>query len=93
MWFFVDETWPRPEFEPKFGILFGVLIRDDQLVLLDNLLFSIRKKYFGVSHAKDLSKELKGNSLLSNYVLNKWEPNKPIPNNICIVKHRFSRCV
>lgn len=90
MWFFVDETWSPTEFRPKFGILFGTLIKDDQLVLLDKFLFSIRRKYYGIEHAKDLHRELKGNSLLSQNILKKWSKNQPIPNNICIVKEILS---
>jgi hypothetical protein len=90
MWFFVDETWSPEEYEPKYGILMGVLVKDEELKALDDFLFAIRKKYYGKDHAKDLNHELKGSKLLSNSVLKMIKPGEPIPKNVCIVKEMLS---
>ncbi len=47
MWFFVDESWCPDNHAPKFGVLAGVLLRQDDLMKYDNLLYGVRKKYFG----------------------------------------------
>ncbi len=90
MWLFVDETWSPSEHVPAFGILFGVLVRHDQLGKLEDLLFAVRRKYYGREHAKDLRRELKGSDLLSNAILKRWEPRGPLPRNLCIVREILS---
>jgi hypothetical protein len=86
MWLFVDESWSPPGYIPAYGVLLGVLVRHDQLDRLENLLFAVRKKYYGRDHAKDLRRELKGNELMSNHVLRLWKPRSPAPRNLCIVR-------
>jgi len=82
MFFFVDESWSPDEYPEKFGVLLGVLIPRENLKTLDNFLYNMRFKYFNKQHAKDLTRELKGTTLISNNVLKKWE--KDMPLKLCI---------
>jgi len=87
MWFFVDESWSSNDYSPKFGVLSGVLIKDEDLEALDKFIFSIRKKYYGSTQAKNRDYELKGKDLLSKYIMKLYVANKKsLPRNICIVK-------
>jgi hypothetical protein len=90
MWFFVDESWSADTCNPKFGVLLGVLIKDEELHKLDKFLFHIRKKYYGSAQAKNRNNELKGKQLLNKYILKQYEPGQPIPQNMCIVKEMLS---
>lgn len=93
MWFFVDESWSPDGFSPKFGVLLGVLVKDEQLNRMDKLLFDTIRKYYGSKAAKDAHTELKGKDLLSNYVLNLTNTllkSGALPKNICIVKEILS---
>lgn len=90
MWFFVDESWSADVYSPKFGVLLGVLVKDEDLARLDKFLFSTRKKYFGAANAKNKGFELKGKDLLNKNILKLHQPGKPIPRNICIVKEMLS---
>ncbi len=86
MWCFIDESWSPDEYRPRFGVLLGVLILNEQLSRLDDFLFATRKKYFGLKHAKDRELDLKGKELLSNGVLKRWKKTGQIPKNVCVVK-------
>ena len=90
MWLFVDESWSPDNFSPKYGVLLGILIKDEDLSKLDKFLFNVRKKYYGSEHAKKANYELKGKNLLSNQILRLVKPGKPLPKNICIVKEMLS---
>lgn len=90
MWFFVDESWSADTCDPKFGVLLGVLVKDEELSKLDKFLFSVRKKYYGSAHAKNKGFELKGKNLLNKQILQLCEPGKPTPKNLCIVKEMLS---
>lgn len=90
MWLFVDESWSPDGRNPAHGVLLGVLVRHDQLDELDDLLFGIRRKYYGRANAKNLSSELKGNALLSNAVLRLWKPQTALPKNLCVVRELLS---
>ncbi|PLX99283.1 MAG: hypothetical protein C0623_09380 [Desulfuromonas sp.] len=90
MWLFVDESWPPENHNPHFGVLFGILVLENQLMRLDKFLYDTRKKYFGKENAKDKTKDLKGKQLLSKKVLEMITPGKPFPNNISIVKEILS---
>jgi hypothetical protein len=93
MWFFVDESWSADTCKPKFGVLLGILVKDEDLARLDKFLFSVRKKYFGDANAKNKSFELKGKDLLSKYILKQYQQGKSgksIPRNLCIVKEMLN---
>jgi hypothetical protein len=90
MWLFVDESWSPKNRNPAYGVLFGVLVRHDQLDRLERLLYATRKKYYGSDNARDLRYELKGNELLSNYVLRMWRPRGVLPRNLCVVRELLS---
>jgi hypothetical protein len=90
MWLFVDESWSPDGRNPAYGVMLGALVRHDQLDRLENLLFAIRRKYYGREQAKNLSYELKGNELLSNYVLRLWKPRSALPRNLCVVRELIS---
>lgn len=95
MWCFVDESWSPDGYTPRFGVICGVLILDEQLPQLDDFVFATRRKYFGKANAKDRRLDLKGKDMLSNHVLRLWSRTRTLPRNICVVKeilglpHRF----
>lgn len=90
MWFFVDESWSPDNVSPPFGVLFGVLVKEQNLQTFDNLFFAARKKYFGAVNAKCLESELKGKDVFSNYVLKLMQKSGSLPNNICVFKEIVS---
>ncbi|MDA8125441.1 MAG: DUF3800 domain-containing protein [Deltaproteobacteria bacterium] len=90
MWFFVDESWSADTCIPKFGVLLGVLVKDEELLKLDKFLFSVRRKYYGSTNAKNRNLELKGKDLLNKYILKQCIPGKSTPKNLCIVKEMLS---
>lgn len=88
---YFDESWQINKSGEKIGVLFGFLIPKNHIMDLDNLMYSTRKKYFGIEHAKDKTKELKGNKLLSNYTFKIAKKNKEaIVKNHCVVKEIIS---
>jgi hypothetical protein len=66
MWCFVDESWHKAANE-HVGVLAAVVGPKLDFDELGRLLFRVRKKYYGEDHARDLSSELKGTSLFSNF--------------------------
>jgi len=68
MWCFFDESWilhaARPDY--RVGVFAGILTEEAYLAQLDRVLYAVRKKYYGKDHARDYSRELHGNQLLSN---------------------------
>lgn len=65
MWCFVDESWQSGKTE-EVGVLASVFGPQSEFSELDRELFRLRRKYYGVEHAKDLRRELKGSDLFSN---------------------------
>jgi hypothetical protein len=90
MWFFVDESWSADDYDPKFGVLLGVLVKDEDLGKFDKFIFNVRKKYYGSDQAKNKDFELKGSKLLNKYILKLYQTNQTIPKNICIVKEMIN---
>jgi hypothetical protein len=86
VWCFIDESWSPEGYRPRFGVVLGVLLLNDQLPELEQFLFGIRRKYFGTPHAKDRRRDLKGKELLSRYALDLWSKNHSVPRNICVVR-------
>lgn len=77
MWCFIDETWISHSQIPNYtvGVIAGILAEDAILPQLDKLLYAVQRKYYGQDHAKDPSRELKGESLLSNMAFSLEERN------------------
>lgn len=65
MWCYVDESWQKNDRE-HMGVLAAVLGTEAVFEKLDRQLFAFRRKYYGSEHARDMTRELKGASLLSN---------------------------
>ncbi|QBG48155.1 DUF3800 domain-containing protein [Verrucomicrobia bacterium S94] len=65
MWCYVDESWQKNEDE-HLGVLAAIVGPEDIFEKLNRQLFHLRKKYYGIEHARDMTRELKGTSLLSN---------------------------
>lgn len=65
MWCYVDESWQKNDRE-HIGVLAAMVGPEDVFEKLDRQLFHLRKKYYGEEHARDMMRELKGTSLLSN---------------------------
>lgn len=72
MWCYVDESW-QTGVKEHVGVLAGVVGPATQFAELTKLMYRIRKKYYGIEHARDLARELKGKSLLSNNSLKHQE--------------------
>ncbi|MFN0053002.1 MAG: hypothetical protein ACKV0T_12520 [Planctomycetales bacterium] len=64
MWCFFDESYPD---EGGVTTVVAVLLHARSLPHIDQVIYRAKRKYFGREHAKDLSLELKGQKLLSNY--------------------------
>lgn len=90
MWFFIDESWSPKDSSSPFGLLSGVLVEESKLPDLDRFLFQVRKKYYGSEHARDYTRDLKGNTLLSNAMIRMWSKIGSMPNNICVVKEMLT---
>lgn len=82
MWFFVDECWLDNPAGGKAAVLGGLLITEEFASELDKALYRIRKKYFGIEHAKNPDAELKASNLLSNsaFRLKERHPEQEIKN-------------
>ncbi len=90
MWFFIDESWPPPTHTPQFGVLLGVLLKNDQLRTLEDFLYAVRRKYYGQAHARNLAVDLKGKDLLSRHSLRIEKGGKAVSTNLCIVRELLS---
>lgn len=64
-WCYIDESWQH-EGDEQIAVLAAVIGGQREFLALDQFLFRVRRKYFGEEHAKDRTRELKGNKLLSN---------------------------
>jgi len=63
VWCFFDESY-HPE-NGGITAIAGCLVGEHSVKGLDIVLYQARRKHFGREHARDLTKELKGNALLS----------------------------
>jgi hypothetical protein len=64
MWCFIDESWQKSNNE-HVGVLGAVIGSKHYFTELERVLYSLRKKYYGEQHAKNLRSELKGTDLFS----------------------------
>lgn len=62
MWCFFDESY-----QANVTAIAACLMDDRTLRAVDRIMYSARRVHFDLEHAKDLTKELKGAQLLSNY--------------------------
>jgi len=88
MWCYVDESWQRNDTE-HLGVLAAILGPEAVFEKLDRQLFAMRRKYYGEEHARDMTRELKGTSLLSNNSF-KMEALHGYSKNLAIVHEVFS---
>ncbi len=65
-WCYIDESWQNNEGGEQIAVLAAVIGGQEDFRSLDPFLFRIRRKYFGEEHAKDRTRELKGNKLLAS---------------------------
>lgn len=64
MWCFFDESYP--DGNSNVTALSACLMHFGSVPILDRILYTARKRHFGMANAKDLHAELKGNQLFSN---------------------------
>ncbi|MFC1488572.1 DUF3800 domain-containing protein [Thermodesulfobacteriota bacterium] len=90
---YFDETWQTLQGGQRVGVIFGLILKKELLLRLDNFLYKVRKKYYGKVQAKDKKSELKGKQLFSNITF-KIERENPgvMPNNHCIAMEVISWC-
>ncbi len=66
MWCFFDESYPS---DRDVTAIVACLMQSRTVRVLDKLLYEARREFFGQDHARDLTQELKGKDLLSNYAI------------------------
>lgn len=90
---YFDESWHDVDKNLKIGVLFGLLMRKNVIPRLDNFAYQVRKKYYGQAHAKDKTRELKGQKLFSNATFKIAQKNPGVmPRNHCIAMELISWC-
>lgn len=91
---YFDESWQESVTGLRIGVLFGLLLDKAISCNLDNLLYQVRKKYYGKTQAKNRNSELKGNLLLSNQTFQIAARNPNVmPINHCIAMEIISWCI
>lgn len=85
-WCYFDESWKENHDTSEFvGVLGGCIGPFSAFQKLEREMFKIRRKYYGRDHAKDASKELKGNSLLNRRSF-KYKTVLGYSQNLCVAR-------
>ncbi len=88
MWCFVDESWHQSGSE-HVGVLAAIMGPEEVFPKLERQLFTIRRKYYGEDHARNLMQELKGSSLFANNSFKMLELHK-FSKNLSVAHEVFS---
>jgi hypothetical protein len=89
MWCFFDESYPT---EGGVTSVIACLMRNETVRILDEILYAAKRRHYGQVHAKDLSREIKGSALLSNYSFKMLANKQKYSRNIEIAKDILRAC-